>query len=177
MIGVKEGPLETGIERLKEGNYGWGMVFARIVLGHLYANPELTENIHAIIPMPSFQPKKQPRQGNDHTGYVIERAIEEDDRNLPFVLDPPLIEKIRGTKKMRETGSGWERSRVAGHLYKRLNVPAPELVKDKNIMVYDDVFTGGNTLNAVAKRLKGAGAAEVWGLVLGRQQWRERWKR
>jgi predicted amidophosphoribosyltransferase len=170
VIGVKEGALETGIERLKAGKHGWGMVFARIVLGHLYANPELIEGVDAIIPMPAYRPTQEPREGNDHTGYVIERAKEEDDRGLPFVLDP-LIEKTKKTKKMRETSSALERKVVAGWLYRRLSVPDPGAVEGKHIMVYDDVLTGGNTLNAVARRLKTAGAAEVLGLVLGRQKW------
>ena len=36
---------------------------------------------------------------------------------------------------------------------------------------FDDVFTSGNTLNAVAGALKGAGAHSVHGLSLARQQW------
>jgi predicted amidophosphoribosyltransferase len=172
VIGVKEGVLETGIERLKAGQHGWGMVFARIVLGHLYAYPELIDGVDAIIAMPAYIPTQEPRKGNEHTGYVIERAIEEDDRELPFILDPPLIEKTKPTTKMRETTSAAERKHVAGVLYHYLTVPNPKAVNGKHIMVYDDVFTGGNTLNAVARRLKTAGAAEVRGLVLGRQKWR-----
>ncbi|GAA2733822.1 phosphoribosyltransferase [Actinocorallia aurantiaca] len=94
-----------------------------------------------------------------------QRTIEEDDRGFPFVLDPPLAEKNRKAKKMRETTSAFERRILAARLPSALTVPEPDCVRGLRIMVYDDVFTGGNTLNAVAKKLKAAGATEVHGLV------------
>lgn len=42
------------------------------------------------------------------------------------------------------------------------------LLKDKTIILIDDVFTSGATLYEAAKVLKGAGAKEVWGLVVAR---------
>ncbi|WP_405146446.1 hypothetical protein OG589_04600 [Sphaerisporangium sp. NBC_01403] len=172
VIGVKAGILQEGILQLKKGAHGWGMIFARIVLGHLYTRPELTAKVDAIIPMPSYLEQNQARRGNDHTGYVIERAILEDDRGLPFVLEPPLIRKTSVTVRMRDTASALERHVAAQSLYDALHVPDPSRVRGQSIMVYDDVFTGGNTLNAVAKRLKANGASKVYGLTLARAQWR-----
>ncbi|MCW2879417.1 MAG: ComF family protein [Sphaerisporangium sp.] len=172
VVGVKAGRLEQGVLRLKDGAYGWGMIFARIVLGHLYTHPELVNQVDAIIPMPAYLEPHQARQGADHTGYVIERAILEDDQGLPFVLDPPLVEKTRATTRMRETASLVERHLAARELYSALRVPDPARVRGLSIMVYDDVFTGGNSLNAVALRLKASGAAMVYGLTLARAQWR-----
>ncbi|MFG1755730.1 ComF family protein [Streptosporangium sandarakinum] len=169
---MKAGTLENCIWQLKDGAYGWGMIFARIVLGHLYANPNLVRQVNAIIPMPAYRTPGEPRQGNDHAGYVIERAMEEDDQALPFVLDPPLIIKASATKRMRDTSSAAERQAVAQQLYASLQVPDPVRVSGQSIMVYDDVFTGGHTLNAVAKRLKVNGANKVYGLTLARAQWR-----
>ncbi len=53
-----------------------------------------------------------------------------------------------------------------------LFVPNPAIVRGKFIMVFDDVFTGGNTLNAVTRRLREAGATTVAGLTLARAHWR-----
>lgn len=43
-----------------------------------------------------------------------------------------------------------------------------EAIKDKKIILIDDVVTTASTLNECAKQLKLAGAREVWGLVLAR---------
>ncbi|MGP3933665.1 hypothetical protein [Nonomuraea sp. KM88] len=172
VVGVKAGTLEQGVLRLKRGAYGWGMIFARIILGHLYTHPELVDEVDAIIPMPAYLGPHQARKGNDHTGYVIERAILEDDENLPFVLDPPLIEKTRATPRMRDTTSLIERQIAAHELYAALHVPDPARVRGRRVMVYDDVFTAGSSLNAVAMRLKASGAVNVYGLTLARAQWR-----
>ncbi|WP_425965939.1 ComF family protein [Streptosporangium sp. DT93] len=148
------------------------MIFARIVLGHLYTRPELVDRVDAIIPMPAYLEPHQERKVNDHTGYVIERAVVEDDEGLPFVLDPPLIEKTRATPRMRDTSSLMERQLAANELYAALHVPEPARVRGRRIMVYDDVFTAGSSLNAVAMRLRASGAAKVYGLTLARAQWR-----
>ena len=42
----------------------------------------------------------------------------------------------------------------------------PEKVKDKKIILIDDVFTTGSTIQEAAKVLKEAGCIEVWGLTL-----------
>jgi predicted amidophosphoribosyltransferase len=47
----------------------------------------------------------------------------------------------------------------------------PTAVVGQRIIVIDDVFTTGNTLNAVARRLREAGAAAVAGITLARQPW------
>ncbi|MFC4588265.1 ComF family protein [Sphaerisporangium corydalis] len=84
----------------------------------------------------------------------------------------PLIEKTRATPRMRDTASLVERKVAAQVLYAALNVPDPARVAGRRVMVYDDVFTAGSSLNAVARRLKASGAEKVYGLTLARAQWR-----
>ncbi len=45
-------------------------------------------------------------------------------------------------------------------------VTCPDLIKGKNILLVDDIFTSGITMNECARVLKQAGAAEVKGLAL-----------
>jgi len=48
---------------------------------------------------------------------VIENAAEEDEFGLPFAVNPPLIVKVRPTRKMRDTASARERREVAEEIY------------------------------------------------------------
>lgn len=169
-IAMKTGPLEEAIWRVKNGRWAWGYVFARVVLGALYDNPQIVEGIDAIIPAPAYmEDGSDPR--TNHTWWVIKQAMEQDETGLPFVIKPPLITKKAPTGKMRSTAGALERKELAAELYDVLEVPNPALVKGKHIMVFDDVFTTGNTLNAIARRLVEAGASKVYGLTLARQPW------
>jgi hypothetical protein len=162
--------LEQAIWASKEGRYGWGIIFARIVLGYLYTHPEVVRGLDAIIPMPTFVvPGVDVRM--DHTRWVIRQAEEQDETGLPFVYDPPLIVKTRVTQRMRAAAGVSGRQAAAAELLNALVVPDLSRVEGRHIMVYDDVFTGGNTLNAVARKLKWARAAGVYGLTLARQPW------
>lgn len=173
-IAMKNGPLENAILSHKNGKWGWGIVFARVVLGYLYQYPEVTQRMDLIAPMPSYLAPGIARRGNDHAGWVIEQAMEQDDRGLPFALDPPVIHKTRPTPKMRHATSAADRRELARDIAAALVIPEPARIAGRTVMVYDDVFTGGNTLNAVAGVLKAAGAQTVVGLTLARQQWTTR---
>ncbi len=174
VIGVKSGELERTIHELKfrtewEGRWGWCVIHARIMLGYLYAHPAALANVDAIIPNPGTPATRKGMTSRDYIATTIEEAVKQDDRGLPFVLDPPLIIKTAATQRMRQTSSLAERHVVGVNLYDVLEVSDPARVHGKTIMVYDDVFTTGTTLNAVAKRLKEAGASKVIGLALSRQ--------
>lgn len=64
-----------------------------------------------------------------------------------------------------------ERERIARDLRDLLEIPDPSRVQGKRIVVFDDVFTRGTTLQEVARSLKKAGAIGVVGLVLAREPW------
>ena len=170
-IAMKTGELQDAIRRAKKkGKYGWGYVFARVVLGYLYSHQEILSGLDAIIPMPAYlEPGTDQR--TDHARWVIQQAIEQDERGLPLMIDPVLIRKRSPTTKMRRTSGIQQRRDTGRQLYQALEVPDPRLVAGRRIMVYDDVFTTGTTLNAVARRLREAGAAAVTGLTLARQPW------
>jgi hypothetical protein len=65
-------------------------------------------------------------------------------------------------------GNGYQdRQRIAeGPLRGALEVTRPEDLEGKYILVYDDVFTDGPTLNEIARALRGAGATDVCGITL-----------
>jgi predicted amidophosphoribosyltransferase len=165
-IAMKTGVLDSAIKLHKyHGKVGWAIIFARVLLGYLDTNPDVG-GADLIIPMPAVNPS------DDHAGRVIQSAIEQDEHDYPFRIDPPVIVKTAETTKMVDTTSAAERRTAAIELYNALAMPEPTIVRSKFIVVFDDVFTGGNTLNAVARRLREAGASTVAGLTLARAPWR-----
>lgn len=170
-IAMKTGPLDSAITRHKyDSRWGWGIIFARVLLGYLQQNPTVSA-ADLIIPMPTYNPTATERKGNDHTGWVIECAIDQDDVGYPFHLNPPVIVKTAATRRMVGHNAA-ERRRISEEIYAVLVVPDPAFVRGKTVVVFDDVFTAGDTLNAVGRRLCEAGADEVIGLTMARAPWR-----
>ncbi|HET9257397.1 MAG TPA: ComF family protein [Pseudonocardiaceae bacterium] len=165
-IAMKTGALDNAITRHKyHGEVGWAIIFARVLLGYLDTHSDVS-GANLIIPMPAVNPS------DDHAVRVIQSAIDQDERGYPFRIDPPVIVKTAETTKMVATTSAAERREAARELYDVLVVPGPTIVRGNFIVVFDDVFTGGNTLNAVAGRLREVDAATVAGLALARAPWR-----
>lgn len=172
-IAMKNGALDRAIKDHKyDKRWGWGIIFARVLLGHLARDPAVaTANL--IIPMPAepLPPGVTSRKEIDHSGWIIESAAAQDTVGYPFRADPPVIVKTRPTVRMAYTSDYAQRLTVAGDIYTALQVLDPAAVVGAVVVVVDDVFTTGNTLNAVARRLREAGARTVRGLTLARQPW------
>ncbi|KOX13544.1 phosphoribosyltransferase [Saccharothrix sp. NRRL B-16348] len=172
-IAMKTGQLDRAIKSHKyDQRWGWGIIFARVLLGHLARDPA-TADADLIIPMPALPlPAGTPsRREIDHSGWVVESAAAQDDVGYPFRADPPVIVKTRTTARMASTTGYGERLAVSNDIYDALQVLDPDAVTGATVVVVDDVFTTGNTLNAVARRLREAGADTVRGITLARQPW------
>lgn len=174
-IALKTGALERAIKAHKYPPPvpGWGVIFARVLLGYLAYDRDLA-TADMIIPMPgSPLPSGTPRAGHDHTGWVIESAIQQSlpDLRFPFRVDPPVIVKTTPTGSMVTAAGIGGRAARAVEIYQSLQVVDPSAVRGRSIVVFDDVFTTGSTLNVVARRLREAGAVRVRGLTMARQPW------
>ena len=92
---------------------------------------------------------------------------EEIAKELSRILEIPLIDSLTRT---RETLSQVDLSEVE----RKYNIKDAFLAKDKNkikgqkILLVDDVYTTGSTMEECAFILKSAGAKEVWGVVVAR---------
>ena len=102
---------------------------------------------------------------------VQQRAQVEDD-SWPFRFD--VMRKTAATPRLADvTGGFGARATVAEtQIGPALEVLSPRAVKGADVLVFDDVFTGGLTLREVARKLRAAGATSVSGIVLARQPFR-----
>jgi predicted amidophosphoribosyltransferase len=168
---MRSGILERALNLYKyEHQRGWAQLFARVLVGFLNEERDLFRAFDLIVASPTYV-GPDARQW-DHTREVLTEARELDEGgHWPFdVEDPPAIEKIAATDRMM--GKTWrERFELArGPLRDALRVSDPARTHGKQILVYDDVFTDGHTLNEVACCLhRHGGATRVCGVTLTRQ--------
>lgn len=158
------------IERYKfEEKWGWALIFGRIAVGALELDPDNFRHIDLILPSP-------PSPGRfDHARIVLQQAAKEAPPTSawPFDLseDPTLVKTV-STPRMSQTKGIAERASAATDLRDALYIHHPERTLGRTVLVYDDTFTTGNTLNEVACALRRQGGADsVCGLTLCRQPW------
>ncbi len=112
-----------------------------------------------LIPVPSHQKKLKYRGFN---------PAEEIAKFLSFYLKLPLeisvLAKIKQTPAQMELKKEERLENIKG----AFEVENKEPIKNKKILLVDDVFTTGSTIEECASRLKTAGAKEVWGVVMAR---------
>ena len=67
------------------------------------------------------------------------------------------LTKIIDTKKQSLLTKEQRKKNIKG----AFKIKYPERIKDKNIILFDDIFTTGSTVNECSKMLKKAGAKEI----------------
>jgi predicted amidophosphoribosyltransferase len=169
-VAMRSGALEWAINHYKyDGVRGWALIFGRVLAGFLDDQQQRFTGFDLVIPSPTYVGPGG--RSFDHTALVLEAAAELDETGLPFVLGPPVLTKTGPTTPL--VGLRWSaRWDVCRNEVPRvLEVPDPGRVTGMRILVYDDVFTDGLNLNAVARRLRATGATQVCGVTLARQPW------
>ncbi len=117
--------------------------------------PERLEKIDAAVPVP-LAPEKLRRRGFNQAEALFKDWAEE------RFLWCDALQRLRPTKVQ------WQlhRSQRAENVKAAFAVKETISVKGKQILVVDDIFTTGATLEACARALKEKGAAGVTGLVI-----------
>ncbi|GAI53812.1 unnamed protein product [marine sediment metagenome] len=113
-----------------------------------------------LVPVPLHQKRLRER------GYNQSRLLAQELGkliNLP-VVDNCLVRKKHAPPQARSLTVDERRSNVADAFAYR-----DQRLKDKQVLLIDDVSTSGATLDTCAAALKAAGAISVWGLVLARE--------
>jgi ComF family protein len=82
---------------------------------------------------------------------------------IPLIEDSLVRQRYAGPQA-RTTSVTERQSNVSGAFTCRNRI-----LKDKAVLLIDDVSTSGTTLDACAGELKKSGAASVWGLVVARE--------
>ena len=153
-----DGVVRQAIHQLKYKNLrALAMPLSELLKDYLATNPVPGQ---VLVPVPLHQKRIRERGYNQSSllAHKLGKFI-----NLPIVDD--CLIRLRPTPPQTKTSTVAERqSNVANAFSCR-----DHRLRDKQVLLIDDVSTSGATLDACAVALKAAGAASVWGLVLARE--------
>ncbi len=156
-------PIKKSIWLLKyKGKKKLANIFAEILydkiieeLADLSIFRNFTEPI--LIPIPLSKKRYQER-GYNQTEIICEKLIELDIKNNNFKLEKNILIKIKETEHQAHIK---ERNIRLKNLSDSFFVKNPELIKNRNIILIDDVTTTGATLTEAKKILKQSGARKI----------------
>lgn len=105
-----------------------------------------------ILYVPMFKKHKLAR-GYNQSELIAKKLA----KTLGICLEKNNLTKIIDTKKQSLLTKEQRKKNIKG----AFKIKYPERIKDKNIILFDDIFTTGSTVNECSKRLKKAGANEI----------------
>ena len=153
-----DGVMRQAIHQLKYRNLrALAVPLAKLLQDYLTTSHVPGE---ALVPVPLHQKRLRQR------GYNQSRLLAQELGkliNLP-VVDDCLIRLRHAPPQARTSTVDERRSNVADAFTCR-----NRRLRDKQVLLVDDVSTSGATLDACAAALKAAGASSVWGLALARE--------
>ena len=113
---------------------------------------------YICIPLP-LHPGRQRSRGFNQAEMISNRIL------VGITVSHPILVRTRRTKPQTQTADRAERKK---NLKNCFAVARPEAVAGKNILLIDDVWTSGATMNEASRVLKLAGARRIIGLVVAK---------
>ncbi len=133
-------------------------MFTNIILNNKKIG-KIFENYDIIIPVP-MDVKKKNERGYNQTELILNLIS----KKRRIIIENKILYKIKNTKT-QSTLSLKERYRNIKNVFLVKNTYK---IKDKKIIVFDDIYTTGATANEISKILKQAGAKKVLVLVIAK---------
>ena len=118
-----------------------------------------SDAFHSILPVPLHPKRLREREFNQCV--LLARPLAE---RLGIPLDLDAVERVRHTLPQSASTEANRRKNLRG----AFRVRRPERVRGRSILLLDDVYTTGATLEELAQCLLSAGARRVSGLTLAR---------
>lgn len=129
-----------------KGNKELGLYLGRL-MGNAFAESNRFRFIDALVPLPLF-PSKEKKRGYNQATVLCEGITE--------VLDKPILKDV--IIRTTHTDSQTKKNRVQrwANMEGRFELVNPGSIKDKHILLIDDVITTGATLEACGAELVNA---------------------
>ncbi len=162
---VYQDPLRLCIHALKYD----GLTRLAEPLGALLAQTYVAYGMQAemIIPVPLHRERLQQRGYNQED--LLAKVCAE---HLGLPVHTTIVQRLRNTPAQVSLSAVERRSNMH-EAFGCSSTLATAILSGRKILIVDDVYTTGATLEACATPLLAAGAASVWGLVVARPNARQ----
>ena len=114
------------------------------------------QKIDAIVPVPMYKPKERRRGYNQ--AAVFARALS---KKINIPVDESIVIRQSDTTAMKQLNHLKRKK----NLLKAFTTPK-NIVQFRKVLVVDDIYTTGTTLDEVSKALKDGGITEVYGMCI-----------
>jgi len=164
-------PLSRALWAKERGDLRFLKPFGRLLAGHMLLNLETFLEYDLVVGVPMHKEKRRSR-GFDQVEEIIRVAAPYLRRHFGERLDDleaPCLVKVRATDSVKRLDYFESASELSRSI--QLNPQRAREVEGKRILIVDDVFTTGSTMNACAWVLKRGKAEQVDGLVVARKRW------
>lgn len=147
--------MKASILRYKyDGRRQYGDFYAKAM--YIYAQKDIRRwKPDVIVPVPLYPRKRRMRGFNQAEDLAVKLS-----RYTAIPAETEMLKKIKDTKSQKKINEKERRKNLQGAF------EASDSVKGKKILVVDDVYTTGSTIDAAAASLKEAGAEKVYFLTV-----------
>ena len=159
-LGNYKDSLQRPIKNLKYRNSMSVLTYLRSFLEGAEAElPWLADGEWLAVPVPLFVDKEKTR-GFNQTELIFKEWL----TSLGIPMERGLI-RTRETRAMYGLSPAERQENLRG-AFEAVMLEGKPLVQGRKVLLLDDIFTTGNTMEACGRVLKEAGAASITGLVL-----------
>ncbi len=123
------------------------------LLGESIVSSELYREIEIIVPVP-LHPEKERKRGFNQSKVIAEC--------ISRAMDVPCLGRVLERSGHAESQTRKARFARWENVASSFSLRQVEAVKDRNILLVDDVVTTGATLEACANKLMEAGGVRLW---------------
>lgn len=158
-VGLYKGILKEAIHLLKyKGKLSLVKDLSGLLIEFANINLDITQ-IDLIVPVPLHNTKLREREFNQATVLAIPIA-----KKFGIRLSQGNLERVRATQPQ----TGLKKHERLQNLKDVFKVKNPSMINEKRVLLVDDVFTTGATVNECSKVLFSSGASDVSVLTLAR---------
>jgi len=123
------------------------------LFGQFLAQSETIRTADLIVPVP-LHPKKKKKRGYNQSDYFAKGLSE----SLGIPWSDNVVQRLINSSSQTRRKSRYERWENVRDIF---NVGNPELIRQKHVLLVDDVITTGSTMEACASALFSAGSAQI----------------